>query len=186
MNVRNNNIPQFIFLLGDCPYAFSWKISESNFLPFYDTANARFSDPMNKYRIPTKVQGGLRHGESFYFSRTGQDKEFYYTTIEGYDGLFDNCSTARFERYLGVNSDGFINGDHKKCSMVWPHGLEDLDFDSNGKLWSVTEYEADYDSYELKGPCGGKKPDKSMYRSKQSGRYMIGIDLDKYRLEYCE
>ena len=176
------------YLLGDCPYAFSWKISETNYLPFYDTANARFSDPMNKYRIPTKVQGGLRHGESFYFSRTGQDPDNFWSSIEGENGFYQNCSTARFERYYGVDIDGDINSFNRQCSKTWPHGLEDLDYDSDSMLWTLTEYEADYDSYEQNEPCkgGSDEIDTSNYLGKQSGRYIFGVSISKYRDEYCE
>ena len=49
-------------------------------------------------------------------------------------------------------------------------------------MWSLTEYESDYDRYESKKPCaGGSRDNVKGKLGKQSGRYVFSMNASQFR-----
>lgn len=75
------------------------------------------------------MQGVYRKGSLTYVSKTGNSSS--------------NGSTARLAKY--------VDGASAATYYPWPHGAEDLHLDTDGLLWSMTEYE--YSKYKNDARC---------------------------------
>jgi len=174
------------------PRAYHWTLDESlGWLPAYSDGGKSFQGPRHTNDpIPFSVQGGAVNGESYYYTRTGQGAD-NWTWVTGTVGdssleFHDTCSTARIQRHYGGFDPSEVEGN---CSITWPHGIEDLEYSPvSGRIWSVTEYETDYDSYFAKNLCkgGGDPLSKNEFPGKLAGRHIVSVDLSKLRTEYCE
>jgi len=114
------------------------------------------------------IQGGIRVGNKYFATQTGQSPTWDWSHNNGFLDWWNDVDSSSRLRYYNVTtttSDAF--------EIAWPHGLEDMHYTHTaGNVWTLTEYEADYDDIDT-----GSLSDKDSY-GYENGRYFFAADFN--------